>query len=526
MFQSGKATSLLDLAEQFIEFAQLYNANTQAWILEDDRLQTFYGATFKIPMKKWKDENDNVPYFYISMNHTNVTQNTYSTYINHLGTPPKRVLLYGDGGSWEKYNNSLNRMYDTGDYVASSRDSIPSQSTYIYTKYGSSNQENIFRNTGEFIAISPHTLFDEHLWMDEQGGTACRADGTLNLMGGHMTVSPRTGSSYTASWSAREYPMSRVPWLTISNENKSIYKVSTYGIDYWFLKTDYMAIITFRISNHGEDVDLYQSIAFGMMENMIETSYMFPLFVAGGNIGISPDFFIYHPIHATCDAYKTGNSYDLDMRNLALSNSNLLHPTQEYGATVTNFMILSPQGRWKYITAHTQTATVRSYFACPPRTCVPSWGLTLEEPNDDLSFSNYNMMFPRLGRNARYTIDTYTVNRPHNTHEYSSPLQKIIVFIADNLNYKENGCMGIIPNVYSSWFKSLPCGEVTLSGKRYLSIPNGWESRFWFYPYHIGEIVNDEWESDVIRARYEDRANVLKNYQICDRLLIPLEEGA
>ena len=183
------------------------------------------------------------------------------------------------------------------------------------------------------------------------------------------------------------------------------------------------------------------------------------------------------------------------------------------------------QGRWKYITAHTQAATVRAYYACN-YTCIPGWGLTLEQPNDDLSLTGYNVIFPHMGRNARYKLDTYTVNKNFNHYDNSSPLQKVVVFLNDNLNYKENGCVGIIPNVYSAWFKTLPCGEVTLSGKRYLSIPNAWESRFWFYPYHIGEIVNNEWEPSVIRNRYEDRANVLKNYQICDRLIIPLEEGA
>lgn len=527
MFQSGKAYSLLDMMQKFLIFAQDYNLNTQAWELVDDRLSTFYGATLKIPMKNWKDDNDNMPYFYVSFQHINVTSSTYSYYINHLGIPQKRELLYGTGsGGWYKYNNSLNRMYDTGSYVQSSRDSEPDRSNYIYTKYGSSNIENIFKNQGEMVSISPHTLYDENLWMEEQGGSACKAEGTLNLMPGYMNVSPRSGTSYTTSWSPIEYPASRVPKLTISNENKSSYNVSTNGIDYWFLKTDYMAVITFRVSNFGANDDLYQSIAFGSLTNVHEQSYMFPLFVAGGNVGISPDLFIYRPLRARCNTYVTGNSYDLDMQNIALSNSNLLHPTMENGATVTNFMVLSPQGRWKYITAHTQAATVRTYFACSPYTCTPGWGITIESPNDDLNINGYHTMFPHMGRIARNRIDTYAVTKRFSLHEYSSPLQKIIIFLNDNLNYSENGCMGIIPNVYSGWFKSLPCGEIILSGKRYLSIPNVWESRFWFYPYHIGEIVNNEWEPSVIRNRYEDRANVLKNYQICDRLIIPLEEGA
>lgn len=521
MFQSGKAYSLLDLAQQFLVFAQDSNENTQAWELVDNRLQTFYGATFKIPMKKWKDENDNMPYFYISLQHTNVTSSTYSNYFNHKGTPLNRSLVYGTS-SWDSRNDILNRRYTGG---ASARYSMPSVSYSVYTKYGSLNSENPFRNSGEFISISPHTLYDENLWIEEQGGSACKADGTLNLMNGYMNVYPRGSSSYTTSWSPIEYPTSRVPWLTISDDNKTTYKVSDYGIKYWFLKTDYMAIITFMIGNKGLDHDLYQSIAFGMMENVSETSYMFPLFVAGGNVGISPDFFVYHPINARCNTYTTGNSYDLDMRNLALSNSNMLHPTSEYGATVTNFMVLSPQGKWKYITAHTQSATVRSYFACDYE-CIPGWGITLENPNDDLGLTSYNVMFPNMGVNSRYIIDTYTAREELNIHKNSSPLQKVLVFLNDNLNYKENGCMGLIPNVYSGWFRTLPCGEVTLSGRRYLSIPNGWENRLWYYPYHVGEIINNEWEQGVIREKFDNPNNLLKNYQIYGRLIIPLEEGA
>lgn len=526
MFESGKAYSLLDLSRKFITFAQNYNASTQAWQLVDDRLQTFYGATFKIPMKNWKDENDNMPYFYVSMQHTEVTSDTYSNYVNNVGRFEKHSLLYGTGeyNEFSAYNNTLNRAYDTGGYNYSSRDVSPEKNTYVYTKYGTVNHENLFKNTGEFVAISPHTLFDGNLWMEEQGGSACMAEGTLNLMGSHLVTTPRLSSSYSTDISSPEYPSSRVPWLTISNGNKQTYSVNEFGLDYWFLKTDYMAIITFRVSNHGADPDLYQSIAFGMLENVRESSYMFPLFVAGGTVGISQDIYIYRHINAVCDTYSAGNSYDLDMRNIALSNSNLLHPTQLNGSTITNFMVLSPQGRWKYITSHVQSATVRAYYACH-YACVPGYGITLESPNDDLSLTDYNVLFPNLGRNARHKVDTYTVNRDFSLYENSSPLQRVMLFLNSGTKYGENGCMGVVPNVYSSWFKSLPCGEITLGGKKYLSVPNGWSSRLWYYPYHIGEIVNNEWEQNTIRPRYEERFNPLRNYQITDRLIIPLEEG-
>ena len=49
MYETGNVTSLKDLAEAFLTFAQKSNTTTQAWELVDNRLDSFYGATLKIP---------------------------------------------------------------------------------------------------------------------------------------------------------------------------------------------------------------------------------------------------------------------------------------------------------------------------------------------------------------------------------------------------------------------------------------------------------------------------------------------
>lgn len=519
MFQSGKAYSLLDLGQKFLAFAQDSNANTQAWELVDNRLSTFYGATFRIPMNNWKDVNDNKPYFYISLQHTNITGGTYCNYLDTIASGVDNTL------EAKHYLNTegAGTVYEDANWTY-----------YHYSKYGAVNNINIFRNSGELIAISPHTLFDENLWMCEQGGTACfrpsevDAGADQNLIYNYVNCYPKhSGTEYTKTEPNKLFPGSGTPWITISNQNKTDYLVNECGMDYWFLKTDYMAIITYRLTG-GRNEDLYQSIAFGSMINARETSYMFPLFVAGGTQALSQDILVYTPLRQRCPTNVAGNVYDLDMQNIAMANSNLLHPTMFNGATATNFRVLSPQGLWKSITAHTQGASVVSYYYCQCSPTCGTWdfGYPLSDVSHDLSLTGYHTMFPKFGRDARNIIDTYCINKKYTHHEYSSPLQKVLVFLNENQNYTENGCMGIIPNVYSSWYRDLPCGEVIIGGKRYLSVPNGWEHRLYKYPTKVGVVVNDEWQNSTVLELYGKLLNSFRNYQISDRLLIPLEEGA
>ena len=44
--------------------------------------------------------------------------------------------------------------------------------------------------------------------------------------------------------------------------------------------------------------------------------------------------------------YLMGNVYDLDVHNICMSNSNLLHPTSFNGSVVSNFKIMLPSGLW------------------------------------------------------------------------------------------------------------------------------------------------------------------------------------
>ena len=52
MVSRGNAKSLGDVVIKFLDFAQESSYNTQAWELVDDRLDSFYGATLRVPVKK------------------------------------------------------------------------------------------------------------------------------------------------------------------------------------------------------------------------------------------------------------------------------------------------------------------------------------------------------------------------------------------------------------------------------------------------------------------------------------------
>ena len=79
--ESGKVYSLEQLGNAFLTFVKKSNVSTPPWEVLTTTLSTFYGATIRVPITKHK-VNDKVPYFYITLQHTNVTPTTYSEFLN------------------------------------------------------------------------------------------------------------------------------------------------------------------------------------------------------------------------------------------------------------------------------------------------------------------------------------------------------------------------------------------------------------------------------------------------------------
>lgn len=547
LLEKGTAFTLHEVGRNFIKFAQKSGEEIQAWELVQDRFESFIGATFKVPMKNWEipveselsgdtvlsnsstlvdgitvGNDSNMPCFYISLQYQKVNANTYENYLTTVGNIGFSDLVYGDGqGTQFNVNVPHNRHYSgiTQEYSVEGR-------TISNIQF-----RNMFNETGEFIAISPHILFDNSLWMCEQGGNACLPLETnpaiLNFRKYIQNVWGCSGTGHTEEVYSPIFPGTGVPWLTVSDDNLSEYITGANAIHYWFTKTDYNATITFKLANGSSDA-VYQSIAFGLLDSVKESAHMFPLFVAGGRTPLKTGIYKYIPLNARCPKPVYGNVYGLNMKDIEMFNSNLLHPTDCCGGTITNFRVMDSNGLWRYIKVHEQSAHIQSFYRCicGGVVCDPvDWGVVLEEPIDDLALGSTDFIFPRAGRNARFTIDTYTVNKEFSRFEYSSPLQKILVFLNDKLHPYDGGCIGFIPNVFVGWFADLPCGEIELGGKKYLSIPCAWDKRMWKYPSRMGSIVNEQDDFEEVEKRWSYYINPLNHQSINDRILIPIDRG-
>lgn len=530
MFEHGKVSTLQELGEAFLTFAQLSDENTQAWELVDNRLHTLFGATLRVPIKKYEKEGK-TPYFYISFQHVTVNSSTYSDMFNartfnnlvidDIYTNEYSVLSDGNIPNY-LFTGRTNRRYRS-----------PANHYSLTGKYGI----NLFKNTGEFMAVGCHTLFDEGLIMAEQGGITCQREYEKQINDINLLKFRSIGSSCYDTFEGEliqppAYPGTGCPWFTLSSDNYTTFNINNNGIEYWFNKTDYAATITFRVHNFGIEYDCFQSMSFGMLDVVDDEAQLFPLFVAGGTEALSQDVYVYTPVNGTCPTYTSGNVYDLNIQNIALSNSNLLHPTKFNGANMSNFRIFSYEGIWKDIYAHSQNEIVRPYYECNcGGGCNPTnWGNVLGNVNDEMG-NSYHSATP-FYNNVRYKIDTYTVNYPSENqpsyqqltqYHHSSPLQKVIVSLNPSLQYITSGVLGVVPNVYSSWHRTLPAGVVTLSGQRYLSVPNGWEERLWNYPYYLG-VYNDPqyWQNEQIRKKQDDLHRTLLQQKMVDRLIIPI----
>ena len=76
--ETGRVNSFKDLGIAFLDFAQRSNANTVAWELVDDRIDTFYGATLKFPVNNSNDPHTKA-YAYISLQYNKITKTIIST---------------------------------------------------------------------------------------------------------------------------------------------------------------------------------------------------------------------------------------------------------------------------------------------------------------------------------------------------------------------------------------------------------------------------------------------------------------
>lgn len=403
------------------------------------------------------------------------------------------------------------------------------------TKYGTDHHWNLFKNTGQLVAICLHTDFSEHLWACQQGQSSCYQE--FLSMRPHNPANLMLERTYVTG--DREYESGRVvpalfqgtgcSWFTISQQNREDYKNKlgyACPIDIWIARDNYTSSITISLHTEIGKPTLYQSIELGKMSSIETENYIYPLYVGGGSIGLSSDIYVYYPITGGDKTYIAGNVYDLDMNNICLSNTNILHPACFWNSTFTNFKILTPEGMWRAVQCHRQDASVVPYPSLGP---PPDYAVHLNPPTHN-DGPNGACAFPFLMQNWNSIGSQHIKNRnwlpkepvDNKVCEFTSRFDSIRVAIkAFQSNWHEQGInYGAIPHCWRTWDKEIPSGEFTVNGKKYLAVPCGWDGRLWDYGWHLN-IYNNTWEAVDVVNEFE-KYYYSQNARIEDKLIIEL----
>ena len=457
------------------------------------------------------------------------------------------------GYTYGYYHGDKAKVYEPDNYPEMEITDIP---IYPHPKWQFRNKFfkndepwNMFDGTGELIAIGLHTHFSHDSWLCEQLGSTCYDEGSKKrqdkrgIVNELINFMPILRERYSGQEAIHPplFQNTGTPWLTISDTNKERYtnKVGlSCPIEVYISRDDYNFTITTRIHTEKGYQDLYQSVAAGKMNN---ATYSRPLYVCGGTTALKNDVWSYYPRAGTRTEIH-GNVYNLDMDNIALSNTTANHPTKFWGATFSNFKVFNSQTgeRWRSIFLHSQTATVeREYHACG----VPQdHAIYLNEPTYSIGRTD-GVAFPCSSDN-RNRIDTnwlksrgYTDTQgrePFLTEPkwFASPLQSFRGFTkASWYDDDRYYCSGNIETIFSSWGWEVPNGEMTFDGKKYLVIPCGWDERLYWYDGHYITSpganftkMNNTWENDDVIAEYEKNKLEFNRRQIKDKLFVLLSD--
>lgn len=403
------------------------------------------------------------------------------------------------------------------------------------SKYGGSEgMLNTFKNSGEFVAVVVHTEYDDALFASEQFQANCNAEfvaqnDAYSESGVLQNLLKASGEQ--GYYPVPIYPTAGAPWLTISKRNINEYKndsiINPYTpIGVWLTRDNYSMTITTNLRSVADDkLNLYQNIVFGCLD-IKPINHVHNLYCGGGSGGLCQDIQVNSNIRTGRLPYTAGNVYDLDMDNIAMSNSNILHTTKFNQSTSSNFRMLASDGVWKNIFTHKQDASAVSY---PTLGYPEDWAYVL---NNVVDYFSEHSIYPRMSNDCKRLSSKYIntngyvnvvgKNELVNEHKLSNYMQRIRINLNPNMPHNEYRSTGAIPHCFVTWDDECPAGEVEIGGKKYLSIPCGWEGRLYNYgPEHIG-VVNGVWGTEAVVDDWERRTIFRKENVIRDKLLVEL----
>jgi hypothetical protein len=450
--------------------------------------------------------------YYITFNHYFVGSNMNDTiYAKYFGTHGKYPL---DG----KQNK---QSYKTGDIHGSWR---------WESKYCNDGTHwNLFKNSGEFITVSVSLGFSENLFSCEYFGATgydewvTANDGVkqfCNLLKIRQWCPP--GGHEVQIIPPPVFHGTGCPWFVISEENKEQYKSRNdvkCPIEFIIRRDNTSASIVMHLdkTDTGEK-EIFSAISFGRFEQSHrETNTRYSLYVAGGATGLANDIYVYQSAGGI--TYTDGNVYDLNVQNIAMSNSDIVNPTQFYNARWSNFKVLCEDSKWRSIYTLSQGAETVGYPEC--RAPSPTYATRLTEPSNFTP--DFMITKNPMSQKKRFFINTkkkYNTIKKE-TREYNIQMDDISI-VANGVD-KTNYFLGSVPNVYIHYDYLMPLGLIELNDGMYLNLPCVWDERLYHYKVHL-EVVNEEWKPLDTVEEYEKKKMDEKRNKILYRTLIRLGE--
>lgn len=431
--------------------------------------------------------------FYVGLP-TYVVKNYFQTNSNNKG-----INRYGYSASGV-INALLYTMFSQEETIAVRRETVNLSSPCYYLTINRINSSNLFdyptfneprpsqviRNVGDALTFNIHTLYDKNLPSYEQGGGLCKDLCEFEVENGGKTANLLNWTKFInhGTWVELQhegcytYPARNTgcSWLTYSEQDKDVYD----SIEFFFVKEDYggSIILLFYSSKDSTVVPVWQTLTFGVLD-VYDDTHKFPLFIAGGTTGLSPDSYTYSytiPGNPPTTVTKTvtGNSYNFRVRQLSGHSSNLLYPTLLSGCDISNFAVLSEDGVWKYLGNCVQSPMSK-------RAGILS---------DVVDESNFFVM-PTASDTFNYEgvlgLGDYYMDK------FMSP---VYIFHGSIPNMEERGIVGNIKNHYAIRNDS-HVGILVINNKRYLIVPNGWLDRM---PYVVSGSDDDSYFRDLDNA--------------------------
>ena len=418
------------------------------------------------------------------------------------------------------------------------------------SKYSQGLIFNPIKITGQYIAFYLHTNYSEYLWAWQQGQSNNfnefleLRDYTDSYIVDRYKVKSTTNPANllkviitrrdydSGSISLPVLPGTGCPMITISEDNLSRYhnklSSSVCPIELWITRDNYTSTVSVRLHTELAYPDLYQSIEFGKMTLEEGSNFLFPLYCGGGSSGLASDIYSYTPRGSAYRTHIEGNVYDFNMDNICMSNSNIIHPTKFYNSTFSNFKILTPEGVWRSVYAHQQSASVVPWPANLAIN-IRDYAIHLNTPTHNVG-NNLDSAYPFFGINFNTVGSCYiskkkkfVCNEPMDKngtgHVFNTALDSIKVAIKPTSANRQCFSYGIIPYCWRAWNKEIPSGEFECGGKKYLVIPCGWEERLWDYGWHLD--IYKIWRSEDIIKLFEDSYYGI-NTKVDDKLIIEL----